>query len=133
MKQIVQTLSSETPTEFVYGLRMEISNKEFSNSHTHNYCEFCLVISGNLRQRCNGKEFDMSAKQLCFIRSSDIHSLIAINCKSAVIYNIGIPQKITDSVSKMYGVDIIVVKRNCNIATRCIPVLHIALNNLCYA
>lgn len=104
MKQIVQNLSPETPAEFAYGLRLEVSNDRFSNSHTHNYCEFCLVISDILRQKCNGKEFDMSAKQLCFIRSSDIHSLIAINCKSAVIYNIGIPQKIMDSVSKMYGI-----------------------------
>ena len=80
MKQIVQNLSPETPTEFTYGLRLEVKNDRFSSSHTHNYCEFCLVISGILRQKCNGKEFDMSAKQLCFIRSSDIHSLIAINC-----------------------------------------------------
>lgn len=104
MEPTKQILSAETPAEFVYGLRSELSNKSYSDLHTHNYCEFTLVISGNVRQKCNRKELDMTAKQLCFVRSTDIHALTAVNCKAASIYNIGIPQRILDSVSEMYGV-----------------------------
>lgn len=106
MKEVMQILSSETSPEYVYGLRMEVTGKQFKDFHTHNYCEFCLVITGNIRQNCNGKIFDMKEKQLCFVRANDTHSIVCHNCELAVIYNIGIPQKITESMLKMYETNI---------------------------
>lgn len=106
MKEIILRLEPETSPEYVYGLRLEITRKKHTDFHTHDYCEFCLVVSGNIRQSCNGRVFDMNAKQLCFVRANDTHSTVCHNCELAVIYNIGIPQKITNKMLDMYEISL---------------------------
>ena len=100
------TLDPDTPAEFVYGLWFEISHSQFREMHTHDFCEFCIVTSGQMKQKCNNSQFEQSAKQLCFIRSTDVHTSACYDCDSVVYYNIGIPMKILHSACKLYGISI---------------------------
>lgn len=100
------TLDPDTPADFVYGLWFEISHSQFREMHTHDFCEFCIVTSGQMKQKCNNSQFEQSAKQLCFIRSTDVHTSACYDCDSVVYYNIGIPMKILHSACKLYGISI---------------------------
>ena len=103
MEIIKQVLDANTPASEVYGMRLKNNRKIYPFPHTHTYCEFTIMISGMVRQKCNNSFFDLSPKQLCFVRDADIHTSICLNCEEAVFYNIGIPSTHLNNVAQYYG------------------------------
>lgn len=105
MKTTKQYLDPHTPASHVYGMYLTNSNPNNTNFHTHNYCEFMLIMSGSLFHQCNQTGSIISKRQLCFIRASDVHCSSCYR-ETAELFNIGIPNDLLDTVTDYYDIDI---------------------------
>jgi AraC family cel operon transcriptional repressor len=47
---------------------------ESTSSHTHEFCEILLIVSGKIKHLVNGEEQELEEGSLVFIRPSDAHS-----------------------------------------------------------
>lgn len=76
-----------------YGYYIHIKNltsEIWTEAHTHEFCEFFLVVEGAVRQVLNGQESVLPAGSLQMIFANDIHSLECANNRPCTFYNIHI-------------------------------------------
>lgn len=106
MKEYFSYLDPHTPAEEVYGLFITSRTyTEASAPHTHNFCEFSLMVKGSIYHIINDYTYPINEGMLTFVRCDDKHFYRKIDNSDLAFYNIGIPNDILNIILRYYHIE----------------------------
>lgn len=105
------TVNPHLKTDYIQCAKMTNLKANYYDSrnnetpHTHNFCEFFLIITGKLLHIINNSTQILEEMDLCFVRTTDIHYFKQYGDSSVEWLNIAIPDDLLDLSLKHHNID----------------------------